>query len=216
LLKVGLTGGIASGKSVVGEMLVSLGAHLIEADHIAHELMLPGQPVYNEVVRHFGGAILNSDGSINRAKLAESAFGGSKAGVPSRVQELNRIVHPAVVRRQEEWMEETGRRHPNDIVIVEAALILEAGAAKSFDRLVVVTCSDEQRVARFAARQKIGLDAARKEVLRRMAAQIPEATKVKAADYVIDNSGSIEHTREQVHQLWEKLHSQLNSPPGPV
>lgn len=202
MLKVGLTGGIASGKSLVGEMLVSLGAHLLQADHLAHELMSPGQPIYHEVVHHFGDAILNPDGSINRAKLAEFAFAGSESGVPSRVQELNRIVHPAVVRRQEEWMEETGRRHPNDIVIVEAALILEAGAAKCFDRLVVVTCSDEQRVARFAARQKIGLDAARKEVFRRMAAQIPETAKVKAADYVIDNSGSIEHTREQVQRMW--------------
>jgi dephospho-CoA kinase len=209
LLKVGLTGGIASGKSVVGEMLVSLGAHLVEADHIAHELMLPGQPVYNEVVRHFGDAILNSDGSVNRAKLAESAFGRPELGVPNRIEELNRIVHPAVIRRQDEWMDKIGRQHPEDIAVVEAALILEAGAAQSFDRLIVVTCSDEQRVARFAARQKIGLDAARKEVLRRMAAQLSEAEKIKAADYVIDNSGSLDQTQEQVRQVWGKLRSEI-------
>jgi len=215
MLKVGLTGGIASGKSVVGEMFVALGAHLVQADRIAHQLMLPGQPVYNEVVRHFGRGILNPDLSVNRAKLAEAAFGSTaKAASPataSRIQELNRIVHPAVLRSQEEWMEETGRQDPRAVAIVEAALIIEAGAVKRFDRLIVVTCSDEQRIARFAARHKLALDAARKEVERRMAAQLPEAEKVKAADYVVDNSGSLDHTREQVRELWEKLRTEATS-----
>jgi len=203
MLKVGLTGAIASGKSVVGEMLVALGAHLVQADDIAHQLMLPGQPVYDEVVNHFGSAILNPDGSVNRAKLAEAAFG--KAAGPSRIDELNRIVHPAVIRRQEEWMEEVGRQEHHAVAIVEAALILEAGVAKRFDRLIVVTCTDQQHIARFAARQKLDLDAARKEVARRMAAQLPDAEKIKAADYVIDNSGSLDRTQEQVRQVWEKL-----------
>jgi dephospho-CoA kinase len=208
MLKVGLTGGIASGKSVVGEMLVALGAHLVQADRIAHQLMLPGQPVYNEVVRHFGGAILNPDLSVNRAKLAEAAFGSTASSTASsRIQELNRIVHPAVIRSQDEWMEEMGRQDPHAVAIVEAALIIEAGAAKRFDRLIVVTCSDEQRVARFAARQKLDLDAARKEVARRMAAQLPEAEKIRVADYVIDNSGSLDQTRAQVQQVWAKLPS---------
>lgn len=215
MLKVGLTGGIASGKSAVGEMFVALGAHLVQADRIAHQLMLPGQPVYNEVVRHFGGAILNPDLSVNRAKLAEAAFGSTaKAASPttaSRIQELNRIVHPAVLRSQEEWMEETGRQDPGAVAVVEAALIIEAGAAKRFDRLIVVTCSDEQRIARFAARHKLDLEAARKEVARRMAAQLPEAEKVKAADFVIDNSGSLDHTREQVRELWEKLRTEATT-----
>ncbi len=212
MLKVGLTGGIASGKSVVGEMFVALGARLIEADRIAHDLMLPGQPVYNEVVRHFGGAILNPDLSVNRARLAEAAFGsvqpagaGETMPSPSRVAELNRIVHPAVIRSQEEWMEEMGRQDPGAVAIVEAALILEAGAAKRFDRLIVVTCGDEQRVARYAARQKLDFEAARNEVARRMAAQLPDAEKIKGADFVIDNSGSVGHTQEQVGRVWEKL-----------
>lgn len=204
MLKVGLTGGIASGKTAVGEMFAGLGAHLTQADRIAHELMKPGQDVYEQVVASFGREILNRDGSINRAKLAEAAFGsGDKK--PSRIEELNRIVHPAVVRRQNEWMEEIARRHPHDVAIVEAALIIEAGAAKDFDRLIVVTCSEEQRAARFAARQNMPLYAARKEVTRRMAAQLPDAEKIKAADYVIDNSGMLEHTRAQVSQVWEKL-----------
>ena len=216
MLKVGLTGGIASGKSVVGEMLVALGAHLVQADRIAHQLMLPGQPVYNEVVRHFGGAILNRDLSVNRAKLAEAAFGPPEAGAASqpsaaaasRIQELNRIVHPAVIRSQDEWMEEMGRQDPRGVAVVEAALLIEAGAAKRFDRLIVVTVDDEQRVARFAARQKLDLEAARKEVARRMAAQIPEAEKAKAADFVIDNSGALAQTREQVQQVWEELRAE--------
>jgi dephospho-CoA kinase len=223
LLKVGLTGGIASGKSVVGEMFVTLGAHLVQADRIAHELMLPGQPVYNEVVRHFGGGILNPDLSVNRAKLAEAAFGpalstaksgqlAATATVPDRIQELNRIVHPAVIRSQNEWLDEMGRQDPHAVAIVEAALILEAGAAKSFDRLIVVTCSDEQRVARFAERQKLPLEDARREVARRMAAQLPEAEKIKAADFVIDNSGSIDRTREQVELVWQRLRSGMLAP----
>jgi dephospho-CoA kinase len=211
LLKVGLTGGIASGKSVVAEMLVALGAHLIQADEIAHQLMQPGQSVYSDVVAHFGREVLNYDGTVNRAKLAEAAFAKPAPGAASRIEELNRIVHPAVIRRHDEWMKETGRQHPHAVAIVEAALILEAGAAKSFDRLIVVTTSDEQRIARYAARQKIDLEAARKEVARRMAAQLPESEKIKTADYAIDNSGPLDHTQEQVRQLWEKLNSEASA-----
>ena len=208
MLKVGLTGGIASGKSVVGEMFVALGAHLVQADRIAHSLMQPGEAVYNEVVKHFGRDILNPDMSVNRARLAEAAFGpatddpGKRA---SRVEELNRIVHPVVIRSQDEWMQEMGRQDPKAIAIVEAALILEAGAKDHFDRLIVVTCNAEQRAARFAARQKIDLKAAQKEVARRMAAQLPDEEKIKAADYVIDNSGTLENTREQVQSVWAQM-----------
>ncbi len=207
MVKVGLTGGIASGKSVVGEMFVALGAHLVQADRIAHSLMQPGETVYNDVVRHFGRGILNPDGSVNRAKLAESAFGsaddpGNRA---SRVEELNRIVHPAVIRSQDEWMEAVGRKDPHAVAMVEAALILEAGAANRFDRLIVVTSDPEQRAARFAARQKVDLETARKEVARRMAAQLPDAEKIRKAHFVIDNSGSLENTSEQATQVWKEL-----------
>lgn len=208
MLKVGLTGGIASGKSLVGEMFVSLGAHLVQADRIAHSLMQPGEAVYNEVVRHFGREILDPDGTVNRAKLAEAAFGETSASEgqrASRIVELNRIVHPAVIRSQDAWLQEMGRRDPHAVAIVEAALILEAGVKDHFDRLVVVTCNAEQRAARFASRQKIDLAAARKEVERRMAAQLSDEKKVKAADFVIDNSGSLENASEQVRQVWEKL-----------
>jgi dephospho-CoA kinase len=203
LLKVGLTGGIASGKSVVGEMFVGLGAKLIQADQIAHTLMQPGQSVYDEVVRHFGAGILNPDGSVNRARLAEAAFGQS--GGFSRVKELNRIVHPAVIRREDEWMAELGRRDPHAIAMVEAALIVEAGASDRFDRLIVVTCRNEQRIQRFGERLKIDLESARREVERRMAAQLPDDEKIKAADYVIDNSGSLDATERRVREIYEHL-----------
>ncbi|MGD1214953.1 MAG: dephospho-CoA kinase [Terriglobales bacterium] len=204
MLKLGLTGGIASGKSVVGEMFVKLGAHVIQADAVAHWLMQPGRAVYKEIVRRFGREILNPDGSINRPRLAGAAF-GTRGGAPPRVKELNEIVHPAVIDHENEWMEEIGQRDPNAIAIVEAALILEAGAASRFDRLIVVTCHPEQRILRFARRLGISEDAARAEVTRRMAAQIPDEEKIKAADFVIDNSGSLDSTERQVQHVFAVL-----------
>jgi dephospho-CoA kinase len=201
LLKVGLTGGIAAGKSVVGEMFAALGAHVIQADEISHQLMQPGEAVYREVVAHFGAEILNPDGSVNRARLAELAFSSK----PSRVQELNQIVHPAVIRREEDWMEEVRQRGPHGVAMVEAALILEAGMARSLDRLVVVTCRPEQRIERWARRLKVDEETARREVTRRMAAQLPDEEKIKAADYVVDNSGSLDETSRQVKEIYSKL-----------
>lgn len=215
MLKVGLTGGIASGKSSVGKMFVKRGARLIQSDEVAHELMGPGRPVYDEIVRRFGRGILDPDGAINRSRLAEAAFGGSSgaafggSGGAPRVKELNAIVHPAVIAFENEWMEELGRREPNALAIVEAALILEAGAAGRFDRLVVVTCGPEQRVVRFARRLGISEEAAQAEVTRRMAAQIPDEEKIKAADFVIDNSGSLAATEEQVERVFAQLRPRI-------
>ena len=206
MLRVGLTGGIASGKSVVGEMLAALGAHVIQADEISHQLMQPGEPVYQEVVRHFGAGIVNPDGSVNRARLAELAFSSK----PSRVRELNQIVHPAVIRQQQEWMEQVPQRDPHGLAIVEAALILEASMVENLDRLVVVTCRPEQRVERWARRMKVDEETARREVARRMAAQLPDEEKIKAADYVIDNSGSLEETRRQVERVYGELKRQAS------
>jgi dephospho-CoA kinase len=215
LRKVGLTGGIASGKSVVGEMFVALGAHLIKADEIAHQLMEPGGVVYQEVVKHFGRGILNPNGFIDRPRLAEAAFGSDRDGEKrsSRIQELNRIIHPAVIQRQNEWMREVERRDSGAVAVVEAALILEAGAAGHFDRLVVVTCRPEQRVQRWAQRMGVDLESARREVARRMAAQWSEEEKVKRADYVIDNSGSLEGTHHQVAEVFAALKSGVTASP---
>ena len=208
MLRVGLTGGIACGKTVVGEMFAARGAHFLQADRIAHELMQPGGSVYNQVVLHFGREILQPDGRINRQKLAHAAFGQPVSGgfsPASRIEELNRIVHPAVIAAQEEWMADIGRRDPHAITIVEAALILEAGVGHRFDKLVVVTCSHEARLQRFAQRLHLETEAARQEMERRMAAQMPDEEKVRRADYVIDNSGPLAYTERQVDTIMEEL-----------
>ena len=188
---------------MIGEMFAKRGIKVIQADLIAHELMQPGEPVHREVVEHFGREILNPDGTINRPKLAEAAFGGG-AG-PSRIRELNRIVHPAVIARQDAWMDEIGREDHKAVAMVEAALILEAGARQRFDKMVVVTCRPEQRVERLATRTKIDLESARREVERRMAAQLPDEEKIKAADFVIDNSGSLDAAEKQVATVAAEL-----------
>ncbi|HKN33042.1 MAG TPA: dephospho-CoA kinase [Terriglobales bacterium] len=213
LLKAGLTGGIASGKSVVGEMFAALGAHVVQADLIAHQLLQPGEAVYDEVVRHFGTGILNPDRTVNRARLADAAFGSPNEKVASRVEELNRIVHPAVIQRQEEWMETEGGKDPHGVVMVEAALILEAGAGKRFDRLLVVTCRPEQRIRRWAGRLGLDEEEARREVTRRMAAQWPDEKKIGAADFVIDNSGLLDETRRQVETVYSKLRREAEKKP---
>ena len=201
MLKVGLTGGIASGKSIVSKMFVDLGAYCIDADQIAHELMMPGQPVYDEVVKSFGDEILNSDKTVNRAKLAELAFDKRKP----RIYELNRLIHPGVIERYEKWMEEIGSREPDAIMILEAALLLEAGLRRRFDEIIVVTCKPQQRVDRWAASHNLDPETARVEVNRRMMAQAPVEAKIQAADFVIDNSGSVEETRKQVEDVYQKL-----------
>lgn len=208
MLRVGLTGGIACGKTVVGEMFAARGARVIQADRIAHELMQPGGKVYKQVVLHFGREILEPDGRISRKKLAEVAFGQHASGAsapPPRVEELNRIVHPAVIAAQNEWMADIGRRDPHAIAMVEAALILEAGVAHSFDRMVVVTCSREARLRRFAQRLHLDEEAARQEMERRMAAQMSDEEKARHADYVIENSGSLADTERQVDKIMQEL-----------
>lgn len=199
MLRVGLTGGLACGKSTVAKMMAERGACVVYADEIAHELMRPGQPVYHEVVKHFGPDIVEPDGSISRAKLADAAFGSG------RVEELNRIVHPAVVRHQDEWMAEMGRKDPAAITVVEAALIFEAGVEKRFDRIVVVTCRAEQKAERLGARLQLGVEEARAEVARRAAAQWPDEKKIQAAHHVLDNSGSLADLERQVDALMSEL-----------
>jgi dephospho-CoA kinase len=180
-------------------MFADLGAHIVDADAIVHELYRPGQKVYHELVQHFGQEIVKPDGEIDRAKLAAAAFDGK------RVEELNRIVHPAVIQQQEQWMRETGAKDPHTVMIVEAALILEAGARDRFDKILVVTCSPEQKVARFAQRTGISEAQAQAEVERRSKAQMPDDEKVHRADFVIDNSGPLDMTRHQVERIYAEF-----------
>jgi len=199
LLRVGLTGGVACGKTTVAGMMRERGAYVALADDIAHQLMRPGQPVYYDVVRHFGSDIVAIDSSIDRKKLAEAAFGSG------RIQELNQIVHPAVIARQEAWMDEVAVQDPGGIAVVEAALLLEAGVGKRFDKLVVVVCTLPQKIERFARRHSLDLAAAEREVTRRMAAQLPDEEKVRVADYLLDNSGPLAALEVKVDALMEGL-----------
>ena len=198
MLRVGLTGGVACGKTTVGQMMAARGAHFLQADTLAHRLYEPGEPVYQAVVERFGREILNGNGTIDRKQLANAAF-------PDRIAELNAIVHPAVIDAQVRWMAECERADPHGIAVIEAALILEAGAAKDFDKLIVVTCGLEQKIARYAQRAKISSEEARAEVLRRSSAQLPDEEKAARADYVIDNSGSLDDTTRQLDPVWAEL-----------
>jgi dephospho-CoA kinase len=163
-------------------------------------MLRPGTPAYDEVVRAFGRDILQPSGEIDRAALAAKAF-----AVPPRIEELNRILHPAVVAQQNEWMAEAGRSDPHAVAMVEAALIYEAGAAPHFDKIVVVTCRPEQKPERFAARHAMSLDDARVEVERRSRSQIADSEKAARADFLIDNSGSEAETERQVEIVWREL-----------
>lgn len=198
MLKVGLTGGVACGKTTVATMFEKRGAHVALADALAHSLFEPGSEVYKKVVEHFGPEVLNEDGTISRPKLANVAF-------PERIQELNAIVHPVVIRLQDEWMKGIEERESRAIAIVEAALMIEAGAHTRFDKLIVVTCEFDQKIDRFAERAQMSSDKACADVQRRMQAQLPEAEKIRLADYVIDNSGSVGHLEEQVERIWREL-----------
>jgi len=200
MLRVGLTGGIACGKSAVAELLVRRGAHFLSADALAHQLYAPRTAVYEEIVHRFGNEILDPDGTINRKKLANAVF-------PDRIDELNVVVHPAVIEAQNRWMSEVERDDPHGIAVVEAALLLEAGAETGFDKIIVVTCDLEQKVERYARRTGLPFEAARSEVERRSAAQFSDDEKARRADYVIENSGSIADLELQVEGVWRELES---------
>lgn len=198
MLRVGLTGGIACGKTTVLAMFALHGAHTLRADGVAHDLMTPGEPVYERIVAAFGRGILDDDGTIARAKLAAAAF-------PDRISELNAIVHPAVLDFEDEWMRRMEERDPDGIAICEAALLIEAGGRARFDRLIVVTCTLEQKIVRFAARTGLSWESAESEVHRRTAAQMPEEEKAALADYVIDNSGNHKQAEQRVAEIWAEL-----------
>jgi dephospho-CoA kinase len=180
-------------------MFADLGANIVDADAIAHELYRPGQEVLQQLVDHFGPAILKPDGELDRAKLATIVFDGG------RVDELNKIVHPAVIRQQDQWMRALGEKDPYAVAIVDAALIFEAGVKDHFDRIMVVTCKPAQKNARFAKRTGMNEEAARVDVERRNKAQMPDEEKARRADFVIDNASSVEETRHQVQRIYAEL-----------
>ena len=199
MIRVGLTGGIACGKSTIAKMFADLGAYVVQSDQIAHELYRKGEPVYAEVVKRFGISIVKPNGEIDRAKLGAIAFG------ENRVEELNQIVHPAVIQHQSRWIFDVASKEPDAIAMIEAALIFEAGTNIRFEKMIVVTCTSEQKVARFAQRTGMDEAAARAEVERRSKAQWPDEEKVKRADYLIDNSGPLKETDAQVKKIFTDL-----------
>jgi dephospho-CoA kinase len=198
MLKVGLTGGLASGKSFVGNAFASLGCRLIKADEIGREVMQPGGEAFEPVVREFGPGILAPDGSIDRRRLASLVF-----DFPDRLAALNRLVHPPVIRRQDQQLNEIAARDPGAIVVVEAAVMIEAGTYRRLDKMVVAVCTEEQQVDR--AMRRSGLT--REEALARIRRQMPLEEKRRYADYVIDTSGTEEETLRQVQEVYNLLRS---------
>ena len=205
MLRVGLTGGLGSGKSTVAGMFAELGAAVISADQLGRQLMQPGEPVYAAIVNTFGKEVVRGDGSLDRKKLAELAFQHNQADA------LNHIVHPAVVAAEEEWMRRVFAKDPARVGIVESALIFEVekwgtapGWVQRFDRLILVTVPDEVKIARFVARMG-AYDGAQRDARARMAMQIPDGEKVGRCDYVIDNSGSLAATRALVETVYREL-----------
>jgi dephospho-CoA kinase len=194
MLRVGLTGGIACGKSTVAAMMRELGCAVLEADKVAHQLMAPGQPACEEIVRDFGERILGPDGTIDRRQLGEIVFRD-----PKQLQRLNQIVHPRVIQEQDRRLAEWAAGGAVRVAVVEAALLVEAGYHRKLDRLAVVWCLPEQQLERLRAR---GLTA--EQIAQRIAAQMPLEEKRRLADDTIDCSGSLEHTRQQVEALVER------------
>jgi dephospho-CoA kinase len=196
MLKVGLTGGLASGKTFVGEALASMGCLLIQADELGHQALEPGGEAYDAVVREFGRGILTRDGAIDRQQLAALVFGS-----PERLARLNALVHPPVVRREEELITEFAAREPRGIAVVEAAILIEAGGSKRFDRIILVRCGEEQQVERALRRE----GAVETDVRARISRQMPLEEKQKFADFVIDTSGQKEDTLRQARAVYETL-----------
>jgi len=224
MLRVGLTGGLGSGKSTVGQFLRELGAHVIEADELGRTVMEPGAATFKDIVRTFGPDVVGADGRLNRAKLAELAFRGG------RLQELNAIVHPAVIEMQRRWTSEVFAHDPAAVAVIVSALIFEverdarargekdtvlADWRRRIDRVVVVTAPDDVKIARYVGRLELSEEkraAAEADARARLAHQVPDELKAARADYVVENKGDIGQLREQSKRLWAWLQAQSNNP----
>ena len=225
MLRVGLTGSLGSGKTTVAAMLRPLGAVVIEADALGRDLMEPGHEVFDQIVTKFGPQVLAADGRLNRPRLAEIAF---REG---RLDELNAIVHPAVIDLQRRLMNEAFARNPKAVAVIESALIFEvvrdarargdndsvlADWRRRIDRIIVITAPDDQKISRFVARLNLPPEkqaAAEADARSRLAHQIPDAEKAAQADYVIDNSGDLASLQQQVNALWPHLAAENNNSP---
>jgi len=210
VLRVGLTGGLGSGKSTAARLFEALGARVLYSDEMGRAMMQPGEAVYKAIVDRFGSGVVLADGALDRVALGRIAF------AEGRVEELNAIVHPAVIARQVELIAEIGRREPGAVVMVESALLLETrhggedGWRKRFDKVVLVTAPEEVRVRRYVKRVDAGASGARLaelegEARRRMAMQMSDERKSSLSDYVVVNAGSVKELEWQVDRLWPIL-----------
>ena len=196
MLKIGLTGSIAVGKTFVCEILRELGAFVLDADQTAREVVAPGSEGLHGIVEAFGAEVLQPDGALDRAKLGAIVFGDE-----TKRARLNEILHPLIIAAQDDWLRERERGDARGIGIVDAALMIETGSYKRFDKLIVVHCRSELQLERLVKRD--GLTVA--EAGRRIAAQMPQEEKKKFADYLIDTSNGFEDARAQARAVYEKL-----------
>jgi len=201
MLLVGLTGGIATGKSLVSEILRGLGAYIIDADKIAREVVEPQKPAWLEIVEFFGKDIINKDRTINRKRLGEIVFND-----PLKKRKLEEIVHPRVIEEENRMLKEYLKIKPDGIVIIDAALLIEAGSHKRVDKLIVVYADKETQTKRLMERDGLS----RTDAEKRIASQMPLDEKVKMADFVIDNSKGIEGTQRQTIDIFNKLRNEIH------
>jgi dephospho-CoA kinase len=201
MLTVGLTGGYASGKSFIATELERLGCHLIYADRLGHDVLLPDGEAYSPVIETFGTGIL-SNGAIDRKKLGEIVFSS-----PELLQKLTSFVHPAVFRLEQRLLDEYRAQDPSGITVLEAAILIETGHFKGFDRLIVAVCDEETQIARGISRDHL----TREQVLERISRQLPTEEKKKYADYIIDTSRKKEETVRQVEQVFRELRKLADS-----
>jgi dephospho-CoA kinase len=196
MLIVGLTGGVASGKTVVSQVLREEGAHVIDADQIARELVQPHKPAWNELIKAFGQEILQEDGSIQRKKLADRVFGD-----PKQRKLLNQILHPRIKEEMDRRTKEIGERDPEAIVVIDAPLIVELGDHREMDKLIVVTSTQTQQIERLKDRDRTDTE----ESLRIISSQMPLEEKLKFADYVLRNEGSMEEMKKKAKEVYQEL-----------
>lgn len=196
MLRVGLTGSIAVGKSFVASALVELGCRVLDADATAREVVAPGTEGLRLVADAFGPEVLLADGSLNRAKLGEIVFADE-----AKRRLLNSILHPLIIAAQDEWLRVREREEPRGVAVIDAALMIETGSYRRFDKLVVVHCRADVQLDRLMKRNKLS----REEAVRRIAAQMPQKEKMRHADFLIDTSSSRAKTRREIEGVYAKL-----------
>jgi len=196
MLRVGLTGSIGVGKSFVGSVFVELGCRLLDADATAREVVLPGTAGLAAVVKEFGPEVLQTDGTLDRKQLGAVVFGDEQ-----KRRRLNAILHPRIIEKQDQILQQWESEEPNGIGIVDAALMIESGGYKRFDKLIVVHCRPEVQLERLMLRDGLSCDEAQK----RIDSQMPQEEKQRYADYLIDTSDGFELTRQRTKAVYDQL-----------